>query len=596
MLPGETSDAIDAADCTASSEQDQRGATLPASGCDIGAVEVEGTVPDLPASPVQIFAVSSPGGGEGNPVAVYAVAAGPDNENLSYAFDCDNNGDYETAGTGSGAVGSGSCTFSDDGNYTVDVQVCDGRDASNCDTDSTDVFVSNLAPQISTGGSATILEGTLLSRTGTFYDPGSDTWTAKVDYGDGGGVRPLALASAGFTLEHVYTDGDNDPYTVTVCVADDDGGEDCNSFSVDVVSGSELAEVLDATLTEPIAASELPKSIKIPMLEKLAEIEASLEAREFSLVCGQLHAFGNYVESQEGEQLPPELGDAILSIVDIFHTFLGCTVILDPTITDVTNDGPVIEGSPATISVTAVDGAGGTDPLTYAFDCDSDGSYEINGSDNQAQCTYPDDGSFTVGVQVSDEYGGSTTDSTTVVVDNVAPLVESGDNGTVDEGALLSQPGSFTDPGADTWTATVDYGDGGGAQPIALDGFSFILSHSYGAGDEEPYTVTVCVTDDDGGVGCDNFEVEVLSASDQITLLATTIEEMHLHPGMSESLLSKLATIPASIEAGMMTRACNQLGAFSNHVEAQAGKKLTQAQVDQLLADAERIRATLGCG
>ncbi len=45
-----------------------------------------------------------------------------------------------------------------------------------------------------------------------------------------------------------------------------------------------------------------------------------------------------------------------------------------------------------------------------------------------------------------------------------------------------------------------------------------------------------------------------------------------------------------------MTSACNQLSAFSNHVEAQAGKKLTQAQADQLLTDAERIRATLGCG
>lgn len=30
----------------------------------------------------------------------------------------------------------------------------------------------------------------------------------------------------------------------------------------------------------------------------------------------------------------------------------------------------------------------------------------------------------------------------------------------ISEGALFSRAGSFTDPGADTWAATVNYGDG----------------------------------------------------------------------------------------------------------------------------------------
>jgi hypothetical protein len=49
-------------------------------------------------------------------------------------------------------------------------------------------------------------------------------------------------------------------------------------------------------------------------------------------------------------------------------------------------------------------------------------------------------------------------------------------------GGLFQQSGTFTDPTGDTWTATVDYGDGSGPQPLAVnpDG-TFTLSHTYTA-------------------------------------------------------------------------------------------------------------------
>ena len=87
--------------------------------------------------------------------------------------------------------------------------------------------------------------------------------------------------------------------------------------------------------------------------------------------------------------------------------------------------------------------------------------------------------------------------------------MDAGDDATVDEGSLFSQGGSFTDPGADSWTATVDYGEGAGPQLLALAGKTFTLSHTYV--DNGDYTVTVEVTDDDGGVGTDDVEVTVLN-------------------------------------------------------------------------------------
>jgi Ca2+-binding RTX toxin-like protein len=68
--------------------------------------------------------------------------------------------------------------------------------------------------------------------------------------------------------------------------------------------------------------------------------------------------------------------------------------------------------------------------------------------------------------------------------------------------------GLFVDPGADTWTATVDYGDGTGSQPLTLGADkSFGLRHTYQA--PGVFTVTVTVTDKDGGVGSDTVLVTV---------------------------------------------------------------------------------------
>ncbi|HEX4965240.1 MAG TPA: beta-propeller fold lactonase family protein [Thermoanaerobaculia bacterium] len=88
-----------------------------------------------------------------------------------------------------------------------------------------------------------------------------------------------------------------------------------------------------------------------------------------------------------------------------------------PTIVSVSNNGPVIVGNPATITVTATDPAGANDPLTYSFDCDNNGTFEIGPqAGNSASCTFATAGSHTVNVRVADDDGGVTTGSTSVTV------------------------------------------------------------------------------------------------------------------------------------------------------------------------------------
>jgi hypothetical protein len=113
---------------------------------------------------------------------------------------------------------------------------------------------------------------------------------------------------------------------------------------------------------------------------------------------------------------------------------------------------------------------------------------------------------------ISDGKGGTATATVTVTVLNEAPQVDAGDNTTLNEGDTFGGVGRFTDPGSETWTATVNYGDGSGTLPLALNpDKTFSLSHVYA--DSGLYTVTVTVTDSHGGVGSGSLTVTVGNVS-----------------------------------------------------------------------------------
>src|SRR5262249_43969976 len=108
---------------------------------------------------------------------------------------------------------------------------------------------------------------------------------------------------------------------------------------------------------------------------------------------------------------------------------------------------------------------------------------------------YADEGSYAVTVSVDDDDGGSDSTSATITVLSVPPMVQPLADVSLNEGDTYSATGSFTDPGADTWTASVDYGDGAGVQPLTLNpDKSFNLNHVYD--DNGRYSVTVTVSDD----------------------------------------------------------------------------------------------------
>jgi hypothetical protein len=75
--------------------------------------------------------------------------------------------------------------------------------------------------------------------------------------------------------------------------------------------------------------------------------------------------------------------------------------------------------------------------------------------------------------------------------------------------------------------------------------------------------------------------------------LIETIRTWNLPKGTENSLTSKLQNAIQSLENGQQNAAINKLNAFINEVKAQRNKKLTNAQADALIAEAQRIISTI---
>jgi hypothetical protein len=163
-------------------------------------------------------------------------------------------------------------------------------------------------------------------------------------------------------------------------------------------------------------------------------------------------------------------------------------------------------------------------PLEYRWDFGNDVTRDTEWSSSpNAVHTWDDDYTGEIKLEVRDKlYHLITDDDTaTVTVNNVAPKVEAGNDKMINEGDTFIGSGSFTDPGADAWTATVDYGDASGLQTLALNpDKTFSLSHTYG--DNGTYNVTVMVEDDDKGKGSDEATVTVNNLAPTVTIDSVT--------------------------------------------------------------------------
>ena len=168
----------------------------------------------------------------------------------------------------------------------------------------------------------------------------------------------------------------------------------------------------------------------------------------------------------------------------------------------------VAEGGNVVVSATGSDPEGGS--LTYAWDLDDNGTFETPGQSATFSAAGLDGPSTrSIAVQTTDEGGLSAVSTATVSVTNVGPTVTASFAArAVSCGANNSTLNvSFSDPGPDTFTASVDWGDGSAPESLGAVSSPFSATHTYAAAGS--YQASVTVTDDDGGAGSANASVRV---------------------------------------------------------------------------------------
>src|SRR6185369_1008881 len=103
----------------------------------------------------------------------------------------------------------------------------------------------SITPIITTLAGPTIaVRGQQLHFTGAFTDPDADTWTGSVNFGDGTGDQPVVLnPNKTFAFDHVFANTGS--YSVVVTVADNHGGVDTRSLTVNVAVVALLSDPLD---------------------------------------------------------------------------------------------------------------------------------------------------------------------------------------------------------------------------------------------------------------------------------------------------------------------------------------------------------------
>ncbi len=212
------------------------------------------------------------------------------------------------------------------------------------------------------------------------------------------------------------------------------------------------------------------------------------------------------------------------------------------------------------------------------------------GTGNDFTYTFANDGTYEVKLIVTDAAGSNSTAVATVAISNVAPAINAFSGATILRGETYSTTGTFTDPGADTWTGSVNYGDGS-STALTTSGHSFDLSHSYAS----TGTFTVSVTVNDGAASnTRTATVIVKSALQGIGDLDAAVLALGLNRGETNSLLAKLAAANRQIREGNATPAENTLQAFINEIAALANSgRISGPSAAWLSSYAQRVIAAM---
>ena len=414
-------------------------------------------------------------------------------------------------------------TYADNGQYTVTATVTDKDTGAGNDT--LTVTVANVIPVVNAGADQPgAAEGTQVSAAPTWTDMAGDSpYRLVVNWGDGNS-NTYNGATSGAARTHTYAD--NGAYTVTATVTDKDTGAGNDTLLVTVANvAPAIAAGDDQTVNEGDTVNLDPATFTDAGTgdTHTAQVQwnsgGGWEATVLTQGAGSGSIAANHVYTDNGSytvtvRVADDDAPAGWVSDQLTVTVNTVTPVISAGGNRTVNEGTTLNLAPATFT-----DAGAGDTHTARVRWQAGGGWgaavvtQGAGSGSiAASHVYPDNGSYVVTVEVTDDDGASHQGSFTVTVNNVIPVVSAGPDQVVNEAVTVSlAPSTFSDAGSgDTHTASIAWGDGNVEAGVVVENNgsgTAAASHVYD--DDGDYTITVTVTDDDNGAGSDTLDVRV---------------------------------------------------------------------------------------
>jgi len=389
---------------------------------------------------------------------------------VSWGWDCTGDGLVDLTSTS--ATGD-SCSYADDGTYTIALTVTDDAGATN--TATTTATIADVTPSI-ISVSLDIQdpdEGELITLTANASAGTHDVLTYGWDFGDGN-------TASGSPASTTWVD--DGTYNVVLTVTDDDGSATNSVITVNVANVAPVASASGpANGDEGSALSFTGSATDVGTSDTLTYLWDWGDGNTANT------ANASYTWGQDGTYtvvFTANDGDGGTDAVQMTVTVANVAPTASLTGPTTGNEGDVLSfvGS-------ATDP--GSDSLTYAWDW-GDGTTGTGTSPTNA---WADEGTYTVALSVFD---GSATDveTSTVTIANVAPVFASSPTTNLLQGVAWSWLPVVTEPGADTLVFATS-----ASMPAAmtLDTATGQLDWTPAYADVGTASFTMTVDDGDGG-------------------------------------------------------------------------------------------------
>ena len=389
---------------------------------------------------------------------------------------------------------------------TIAIDLVD-EDGTHVNAGTKDVTVQNVSAVLTgvTPNATKLQENGILTLTGTFTDPGTqDNHTVKILWGDGSPEQIVVLATGArdFTAIHQYLDDDpsgtaSDVYPIAILVNDGAADSGAGTTRVTVTNSAPTFSAFtqsSATVTEGASLS----------LDGTLSDIGSLDTHTVTVNWGD----GSTLETLSLSPTGTFTGSHLYTVPGSYGIVTTAAdddggLVQDTRFVVIADLAPVIspadlgttpEGTLFTTTGSFSDPSGPEDNWTATVQYDSGPVLPLALNPEQTfslQHIFANNSPHTATVTVTDRFGQRDVETFAVDVQNVAPAVSSVPDLTLQLGTALVREITFTDPGSDIWTATIDYGDGSAPQTLQnLTQRSFTLTHAYTQPGVFPVTVS----------------------------------------------------------------------------------------------------------